>query len=169
MQLQPAGKTARDREERDTRSILEALRWIVRELRLTARAAERRHGVSAAQIFVLHLLGREGAMSVNELAERTFTHQSSVSVVVARLADAGLVARGRAEDDRRRTDVALTAKGRALLRRVPEPAQARLLAALARIPARQREALSQGLAALVHEMGIARGAAGMFFEDGARA
>jgi DNA-binding MarR family transcriptional regulator len=150
----------------ETRSVLEGLRRVVQALRMTARDAEVRHGVSAAQIFILHLLERDGAASVSELAARSFTHQSSVSVVVTRLADAGLVARARATDDARRAEIALTARGRALLRRVPEPAQSRLVEALARVSSTERRALARGLAALVREMGIADGAAGMFFEDG---
>ena len=150
----------------DTRAVLEGLRRVVQALRVTARDAEQRHGLSAAQLFVLHLLERDGPASVNELAARSFTHQSSVSVVVTRLADAGFVERSRAEDDARRAEVALTARGRALLRRVPEPAQSQLVSALARVAPAERRALARGLVALVREMGIADGVAGMFFEDG---
>jgi len=149
----------------ETRIVLEALRRVVQALRVTARDAELRHGVSAAQLFVLHLLARDGPASVNELAERSFTHQSSVSVVIARLAAAGLVARDRSTEDRRRAVVALTSSGRALLRRVPEPAQTRLVAALASVTATERSALARGLEALVREMGIADGRTGMFFEE----
>lgn len=149
----------------DTRAVLEGLRRVVQALRVTARDAEQRHGLSAAQIFILHLLERDGPASVNELAARSFTHQSSVSVVVTRLADAGFVERRRADDDARRAEIALTARGRALLRRVPEPAQSQLVNALARVAPAERRALARGLAALVREMGIADGVAGMFFEE----
>lgn len=159
----PRGRVAA--RDADTGLVLEGLRRVVQALRVTARDAELRHGVSAAQIFVLHVLERDGPASVNELAARSFTHQSSVSVVVKRLADAGLVERRRAEDDARRAEVALTARGRALLRRVPEPAQSRLVSALARVAPAERRALASGLAALVREMGIADGVAGMFFEE----
>lgn len=149
----------------DTRTVLEGLRRVVQALRVTARDAEHRHGLSAAQIFVLHLLERDGPASVNALAARSFTHQSSVSVVVSRLVDAGMVERRRAEDDARRAEIALTARGRALLRRVPEPAQSQLVNALGRVMPVERRALARGLAALVREMGIAEGVAGMFFEE----
>jgi DNA-binding MarR family transcriptional regulator len=149
----------------ETRAVLEALRRVVQALRVTARDAELRHGISAAQLFVLHLLAGDGPASVSELAERSFTHQSSVSVVITRLATAGLVARGRSSDDRRRAVIALTPKGRGLLRRVPEPAQTRLVTAVARVSAGERRALARGLVALVREMGIAAGLADMFFEE----
>jgi DNA-binding MarR family transcriptional regulator len=149
----------------ETRRILEGLRRVVQALRRTAREAEVQHRTSGAQLFVLHLLARHGAASVGELAERSFTHQSSVSVVVARLVAAGLVARAQAASDRRRAVVALTARGRALLRRVPEPAQARLVEALASVTPAEQRALARGLTALVREMGMDGARAGMFFEE----
>jgi len=55
----------------------------VQALRVSSRAAERDVGLSAAQLFVLdRLAGADQALCVNELAQRTLTHQSSVSVVV---------------------------------------------------------------------------------------
>jgi MarR family transcriptional regulator, lower aerobic nicotinate degradation pathway regulator len=149
----------------EVQAILEALRRIVQVLRVTSRTAERRHGVSAAQLFVLHVLALDGSVSVNGLAQRTLTHQSSVSVVVARLAAAGLVRRSRSRSDRRRIEVTLTERGRSVLRRVPEPAQAHLFAALSSMPAAERRALAHGLGTLVQGMGISDGVAEMFFED----
>jgi DNA-binding MarR family transcriptional regulator len=166
--LSAEGISVKRGEARDeTRVVLEALRGVVQALRSTARAAERRHGLSAAQLFVLHLLERDGPASVNELAQRSFTHQSSVSVVVSRLAQAGLIVRDRSTADRRRASVSLTARGRAAVRRAPEPAQARLVVALERMTPARRRALARGLAALVRGMGVAGETAGMFFEDGA--
>jgi DNA-binding MarR family transcriptional regulator len=63
------------------RGVLNALRRIVRDLRLGARDAERSAGISGAQLFVLQALADERASSLNELADRTHTDQSSVSVV----------------------------------------------------------------------------------------
>lgn len=152
----------------ETRAVLDQLRRVVQALRMTARAAERRQGVSTAQLFLLHLLHRDGPASVNELAERSFTHQSSVSVLLSRLAREGLVVRGRTAGDLRRATVSLTAKGRAVVRRAPEPAQARLVAALARMAPAQRRALAEGLAALVRGMGAGEEAVRMFFEEQAK-
>src|SRR5262245_858835 len=99
--------------------VLDAFRRIVRELRLGARTAERAVGVSAAQLFVLEKLAANPAASVAELAARTLTDPSSVSVVVSRLAERGLVSRTTASADARRAEIALTARGRALARRAP--------------------------------------------------
>src|SRR3989442_1394745 len=97
-------------------AILDSIRRIVRVLRVASRAAEKDFGLSAAQLFVLHALAEGPALSLNEVAERTRTHQSSVSVVVQRLVDRGLVVRDSVAGDARRKGLSLTPAARPLLR-----------------------------------------------------
>lgn len=150
----------------EIRVAMDALRCVVQVLRTSARAVEQRHGISGAQLFVLHQLAAGQALSVGALAERTFTHQSSVSVVVTRLAKRGLVSRRKSTDDARRTDVTLTARGRALLARAPEAAQSRLIAGLQRLQPSERRGVARGLEALVRQMGVPVRTPSLFFEDG---
>src|SRR5262249_54251271 len=113
MQVGPRRKRGgAEHDDIHVRAVMDALRRIVRALRISARAAEGRLGISGAQLFVLHQLANGGASSIDELAARTHTHQSSVSVVVSRLADRGLAVRRTAPDDARRTAIALTSAGR---------------------------------------------------------
>jgi DNA-binding MarR family transcriptional regulator len=105
------------------------------------------------------------ASSLNELAERTFTDQSSVSVVVKRLIDRKLVARKKSAADARRIELSLTAAGRRLLARCPEPTQLRLLGALRRLSPGELTGLASALQRLVHEMGIDDSAPRMLFEE----
>src|ERR1700710_363682 len=118
----------------DVREVLNALRRIVRSLRVSSRTAEQRVGLSGAQLFVLQCLARQSPCSVNELAARTATDQSSVSVVVSRLVARGHVRRAPSKLDRRRVELTLTPSGRALLAAAPEAAQGRLLGALTQLP-----------------------------------
>jgi len=145
--------------------VLDAIRRIVRALRESSRAAEGAVGIGAAQLFVLHRLASAPALSLNELAARTFTHQSSVSVVVSRLVERGLVARTRGGDDGRRISISATAAGRALVARAPAAAQERLLAGLALLGAGPRRLLADLLIRLVDLMALP-GDAPMFFEPG---
>ncbi len=147
---------------------MDAIRRIVQVLRETARGAEKKLGISGAQLFVLQRLAAGGSLSIGELAARTATHQSSVSVVVQRLLDQRLVTRGPADDDRRRRVVTLTRRGRALAGRAPGPAQERLLAALAALPPDELGRLASSLVGVVEAMGVGRSPATMFFEDAAR-
>jgi DNA-binding MarR family transcriptional regulator len=149
----------------DTRAVMDAIRRIVRMLRVSARASERLVGISGAQLFVLQQLADAGPCSIGELAERTLTHQSSVSVVVSRLIERELVTRRASEVDGRRAEVALSPKGRMLLRRAPPMAQAHLIAGLGRMQASERGDLARGLAALVREIGADTQAPSLFFED----
>jgi MarR family transcriptional regulator, lower aerobic nicotinate degradation pathway regulator len=144
---------------------MDSLRRIVRDLRLSARDAERSAGISGAQLFVLQSLAEEPAASLNDLAERTLTDQSSVSVVVKRLVDRKLVARKPSAVDARRVELSLTAAGRRLLARCPEPTQARLLSALRRLSSADLVKLTAGLSAVVMQMGIQDAAPRMFFDE----
>jgi DNA-binding MarR family transcriptional regulator len=122
-------------------------------------------GLSGAQLFVLQKLAVEPALSVNELAERTLTHQSSVSVVVQRLLAKGLVARRWSPEDGRRAVVSLTRRGQALLKKAPGAAQDRLIAGLLRLGATERRTLAKGLERLLQAMGEGAAPAPMFFEE----
>lgn len=133
----------------DVNVILDALRSIVRELRLASREAEQRVGIHGAQLHALRQLADNPATSLTELAERTHTDISSVSVVVSRLVEQGLVARKSADDDRRRLSIGLTTRGRAVLRRAPETGTSRLLQAAEHLSDREVHALAATLSKLV--------------------
>jgi len=163
--LEAPGKARRREEMEDVRTVMDSIRRVVRMLRVSARASERLVGISGAQLFVLQQLEDAGPCSIGELAEHTLTHQSSVSVVVSRLIERGLVSRRASETDGRRVQVALTPAGRTLLRQAPPMAQAHLIAGLRRMSAAQRGALAQGLSALVREIGAETQSPTLLFED----
>jgi DNA-binding MarR family transcriptional regulator len=148
-----------------TANTVEALRRIIHALRTSAGLAVARVGVTGAQLFVLQILAESPALSLNELAQRTLTHQSTVSVVVNRLARRGLVTKRRSEDDGRRVELRLSPEGKALVRRSPQVAQGRLIEGLHALPVREGRELARLLRRLVAAMGAAREPAAMFFAD----
>src|SRR5438128_1751398 len=109
---------------------MDAVRAVVRALRINTRAIELEIGISLAQLFVLQQVAQRPATSLNDLAERTATHQSSVSVVVRRLVDRGLVTRRADTADKRRIQIEVTPAGEKLLVGAPETIQVRLVTAL---------------------------------------
>ena len=153
------------RGQRPLTDTLDAIRRIIRVLRLSSRRSERELRIGSAQLFVLQQLGAGPVRSVNELAERTYTHQSSVSVVVRRLVAQGLVARRPAADDRRRRELRLTKAGERLLARAPVPAQVRLINGLRTLPAAKLRTLSRLLGQVVVAMGASGEPPGMFFTE----
>jgi MarR family transcriptional regulator, lower aerobic nicotinate degradation pathway regulator len=149
----------------ETTTILDDFRRIVRVLRESSRAAEGMLGVSGAQLFVLKALADAPVLSVNELAERTRTHQSTVSVVVRKLVERGFICRRTSESDARRLELELTQSGRALLGRAPLAAQDKLILGLENLPIPERKSLAAALKHLVQAMALEGEAPQMFFEE----
>lgn len=144
---------------------LNAIRSVVRALRVNTRAIELQMGISLAQLFVLQQLAKKPADSLNELAERTATHQSSVSVVVRRLVEHGLVSRTAAAQDKRRIRIGLTDAGRAKLADAPATVQINLIEGLQKLPAEQRRELADLLERWLSNSGVDLAAPPMLFED----
>jgi MarR family transcriptional regulator, lower aerobic nicotinate degradation pathway regulator len=153
----------------ETRTVLDAVRRIVHALRESSRWAEQQVGLSGAQLFVLQKLAESPAVSVNELATRTHTHQSSVSTVVTRLVERGLVRRERSGADRRSVELSLSPQGERLVARAPDVAQERLVRGIEQLPIAGRRQLASSLSALAQAIDTTERAPVMFFEDRARA
>jgi DNA-binding MarR family transcriptional regulator len=149
----------------DTIRAMNAVRSVVRALRLNTRSIEGKLGISLAQLFVLQQLSDRPADSLNELAERTATHQSSVSVVVRRLVERGLVTRVASSADRRRVNIALTPDGERMLRGAPPTVQNDLMHGMSRMQPEKRAILAELLETWVLASGIDLAAPPMMFED----
>lgn len=148
-----ATRTKRAAGDDEGQRILGAIRQLARALRLFDREAQARYGISAAQMLVLHALEQDEVLSLNALAERTATDQSSASVVVHRLIDAGYVTRTAHKEDRRHVELRVTAKGRTMLRKSPPPAQEKILEAVEALPPRERKQLAGLLERFVQGLG----------------
>jgi DNA-binding MarR family transcriptional regulator len=145
--------------------VLDSIRRIVRLLREESRASEESVGLSGAQLFVLQKLDAAHPLSLNELAARTLTHQSSVSVVVSRLVERGLVQRRPAASDARRLELLLTKRGQLLRDRAPSPSQDRVIDAVESLPDKQQRELAAALEELVRALRLDARAATMLFAD----
>jgi DNA-binding MarR family transcriptional regulator len=152
----------------DSRRILESIRRLVRLLRVSDRAAQTSAGLSAAQLFVLAELGKQPEQSLSELAERTRTDQSSVSTVVSRLVDGGLVARERDAADARRLVLTLTRNGRVALQKAPPVAQEQLIDVIDALPARERAGFAETFERILGALDSDDAPPPMFFEEPAR-
>jgi DNA-binding MarR family transcriptional regulator len=143
-------------------------RRIVRALRSSHRAAGHLN-LTGAQLFVVNVIGDAGGpLSVNDVAQRTGTDQSTVSVVTNRLVERGLLKRERSTEDSRRVHLSLTASGRALQKKAPVTiAQQRMTAALQELSPRDAAELLQLLEKIVTSMDIGAEHAGMLFDDAA--
>lgn len=150
----------------EVQQFLDAFRRLVHALRVAERAAHGAAGISAAQLFVLRCLAAAGEpLDVRALARATHTHHSSVSVVVQRLVDAGLVSRRRSSRDARRVEVRLTPKGERALQRAPDAPQQRVVTYLEQLPAARRRRFAAEQAALAAAVAPDTGPAPMLFAE----
>ena len=138
----------------EARAILDSIRRLVRALRLFSGKAEQDLGLSAAQLFVLQQLSAAKPVSMKELAKRSYTDQSSVSAVVARLVEKGLASKKASAQDQRNLELRLTPKGLGLLKGQPDALQSKIAAVLMKMGTLERKGLKQGLEKLVEGTGI---------------
>lgn len=119
-----------------------AWRRLLQAIRRRERVAERQTGLTGAQLFALRQLVSQPGATVGELGRLTSTDASSISVVVSRLLDKGVVQRVRDPLDQRRWRLQVTPEGTARLERAPDSADLLLAEAIEALPAETRVALA---------------------------
>ena len=105
-------------------------------------------------------------MTVTGLAERARARQNTVSTMLVRLVQAGLVRKARTAADGRRAMVSLTPAGLRTVRRAPTPPTTSLLEALGQLADADARALAKGLGALAAALGVPLAEAPLLFENG---
>jgi DNA-binding MarR family transcriptional regulator len=114
--------------------VLQQFRIIYGTMRQYFRTIEQCCGVPGSQMWILQEVERTPAIGVNALARRLGIHQSTCSQLVEKLVTQGYLEKQRAATDKRRVGLILAARGRAVIARLPGPAEGVLPAALARLP-----------------------------------
>lgn len=150
----------------DVAAIVQGLRRIAKAVENYSREVYRAYGLTGPQLWALKTLHHRGSLTAGELAQALVVHQSSVSVLIARLEGRRLVRRVRRRTDRRFVEIALTPAGRALAERSPEPAQGRLLHQLRGMPATEVAQIRDSINVLVAAMGAGGAETRFFFAEG---
>lgn len=104
---------------------LVALRRILRVTELNSRRLASQSELTASQLIVLQHAAREGRALPSEIARAIDLKQATVTVLVNKLEEAGLVSRRRDTEDRRRVWIEPTDEGLALLEQSPDLLQDR--------------------------------------------
>lgn len=116
--------------------------------RMVARLYGKQFGLTAPEWRTMAVLGRYGAMTANDVVERTAMDKVRVSRAVARLVAAGHITRRSDTLDRRRAILDLTVPGRATYRQIVPLVRALEEELLAEFASAERAALDQSLAKL---------------------
>jgi DNA-binding MarR family transcriptional regulator len=143
----------------DAGAVLDAIRKLVRFLRLADTDAQATTGLSTAQLYILHQLADRPAASVDELSVRMHVDAAAVASVVDRLVRRGMVKRHRARELR------LTPIAERVLRNAPSGPQEVIAQGVEQMSAPRRAELVRSLAILVAAIGADAVPARMLFED----
>lgn len=82
-------------------------------------------GLDMCEWRVIQILGRDGASTINQIADRIAMDRGGTSRAISRLEGRGLVVRSGSSDDRRKSVIDLSAPGKAMHRDVARFANAR--------------------------------------------
>src|SRR5690606_14308173 len=97
----PLDGRRRAMEQRLTSALI-AIRRIVRAAEFAARDLSRTAGLTASQMVVMQFIAREGELGAGAIADAARLSQATVTALLDRLEERGLVARRRSVEDRRR-------------------------------------------------------------------
>lgn len=120
--------------ERRNEDIFRSLRRIFRAMNLYSRELSAKCNLTGPQLLCLRRLQQSGESSPTELAKSASVSQATITGILDRLEERGLVARTRGSVDRRRVTVALTENGQAALDNLPPIFQSYFTERLASMP-----------------------------------
>jgi len=133
---------------------VEMLHRVFQAVDLFSRQTLRDFGVSGPQIWALRSIEQAGVSSMSDLAQGMHLHMSTVTGIIDRLESAKLVTRGRSEADARVMEIRLTAKGKAILARAPEPPRSKAARGLQRPSPKELRQLHSSLLLLARAMDV---------------
>ena len=103
--------------------VLIAIRRIIQAIDLHSRHLVRQFGLTGPQLIVLQEISRFGEVSVGEIAKAISLGQATVTGILERLENRGLIIKQRSKNDKRRVLVQATSASKQLLEKAPPPMQ----------------------------------------------
>jgi DNA-binding MarR family transcriptional regulator len=117
----PSVHSRRSGRRQSIEEVVRHLHHIFKVVDTFSRRTLAEFGVSGPQIWALRTIEAAGSLTMGELAEALFLHMSTVTGIVDRLEGRRLVLRERFGEDRRVVHLRVTARGRSVIDRTPEP------------------------------------------------
>ena len=104
-------------------SVLVALRRLIRATDLHSKRLSKTAGLTAPQLLILQTLRTKGDITVGEIAQDISLSQATVTTIMDRLENRGLLVRNRSAKDKRKVIGSITEAGHEILRDAPTPLQ----------------------------------------------
>ena len=106
-----------------TNEVLIALRRIIQAIDLYSRSLVKKHGITLPQLVILQELSKNNGMSVGELAKAISLGQATVTGILDRLENRGLVIRRKSDYDKRKVFISPTEECNKIIAATPSPLQ----------------------------------------------
>jgi len=106
-------------------AVLIALRKVIRATDLHSKYLAKTAGLTTAQLLILQSIQNMGEVSIGEISKKISLSQATVTSILDRLVDKGLVYRERSTEDKRKVHAYLTEDAAALIKDAPAPLQER--------------------------------------------
>ena len=101
------------------KNFLIALRKIIQAIDRHSTKLKKKFGLTGPQLILLQSISAHGKISVTQLSKNISLSQATVTDITKRLENKDYITRTRDIDDRRKTNIALTKNGKAILNTVP--------------------------------------------------
>ena len=101
------------------RKLLIALRKIIQAIDRHSTNLKKKFGLTGPQLILLQSISAHGKISVTQLSKNVSLSQATVTDITKRLENRDYITRTRNIDDKRKTNIALTENGKAILKTVP--------------------------------------------------
>jgi DNA-binding MarR family transcriptional regulator len=132
--------------------------WLIRRLMqgsyIYNKELNKKYQVSAPQLASLLALFENGPMPPSQIAKYIMVNSSTVTGIIDRLEQKGLVERARISRDRRVITIALTEKGQELAKNAPPPIQKKIVDGLKKLPPSETEQIVQALTKLTYMLDV---------------
>jgi len=146
----PLPKTDQNR----TKEIIYSIRRLMQGAELYSKALNKKFNVSAAQVNCILALFENGPLPPSQIAKYIMVNSSTVTGIIDRLEQKGLVMRSRISQDRRVITVTLTESGSELARNAPPPIQSKILDGLKKLSPDEIEKIVQALTKLTYMLDV---------------
>ncbi|MBW2004016.1 MAG: MarR family transcriptional regulator [Deltaproteobacteria bacterium] len=146
--------TASETSQNLVREIIYQIRRLMQAGELFTKELNKTYQVSAPQLHCLLALHENGPLPPSQIARRIMVKSSTVTGIIDRLEQKGLVYRIRNSPDRRVITIQLTEAGKELAQNAPPPIQHKIVDGLKKLPEGEIKQIILSLSKLTHMLDV---------------
>ena len=150
----PLAATASETPQNLVREIIYQIRRLMQAGELFTKELNKTYRVSAPQLHCLLALYENGPLPPSQIARHIMVKSSTVTGIIDRLEQKGLVARLRNSPDRRVITIQLNEAGKELAQNAPPPIQHKIVDGIRKLPEREIKQIILSLSKLTHMLDV---------------